>query len=51
MYLLDYLNHIYIWLVPPQLSYGDTQQKYNRDFQKLTCVLTMLKNWENNGMG
>ena len=23
-YLLDYLNHIYIWQVPPQLSCGDT---------------------------
>ena len=25
-HLLDYLNHIYIWQVPPQLSCGDTCQ-------------------------
>ena len=25
-YLLDYLNHIYIWHVSPQLSCGDTYQ-------------------------
>ena len=25
-HFLDYLNHIYIWQVPPQLSCGDTCQ-------------------------
>ena len=24
--ILDYLNHIYIWQVPPQLNCGDTGQ-------------------------
>ena len=27
-YLLDDLNHVYIWQVPPQLSCSDTCQKW-----------------------
>ena len=48
-YLLDSMNHIHIWQVSPQLSYGDTCQIYKRDIQQLTFVLTITENVENNG--
>ena len=46
-YLLDYLNHVYIWQVPPQLSCGDTCQIWT--WYSTNVCLTMLKISENNG--
>ena len=47
-YHLDYLNHIYIWQVRPQLSCGDIFQIYTWYSISNVC-LTMLNNSENNG--
>ena len=48
-YLLDYLNHIHIWQVPPQLRCDDTCQIYTW-YSIVNVCFDNAQNLVNNGM-